>query len=78
MNSVTDKLMILKMKAKYGVRAFLYDENGDTNFISILIILGIVIALAAVFITFRNTITDWVSERMSSFFNDTGENSYGQ
>lgn len=37
-------------------------ERGDTNFISIIIILGIVILLAAVFLGFKDTIVEKVQE----------------
>lgn len=37
-------------------------ERGDTNFISILIILGIVILLAGVFLGFKQTIVTKVTE----------------
>ncbi len=37
-------------------------ERGDTNFISILIILGIVLALAAVFIGFKDQIVGKVQQ----------------
>ena len=40
----------------------LRSERGDTNFISILIILGIVLALAAVFIGFKDQIVAKVKE----------------
>lgn len=40
----------------------LRSERGDTNFISILIILGIVLALAAVFIGFKDQIIAKVKE----------------
>lgn len=37
-------------------------ERGDTNFISIIIILGIVVLLAAVFLGFKNQIVGKVQE----------------
>lgn len=37
-------------------------ERGDTNFISIIIILGIVILLAAVFLGFKTTIVQKVQD----------------
>ena len=38
------------------------EERGDTNFVSILIILGIVVLLAGVFIGFKDTIINKVKE----------------
>ena len=42
-------------------------ERGDTNFISILIILGIVVVLAGVFIGFKDQIVAKVTEIIESF-----------
>ena len=42
-------------------------ERGDTNFISILIILGIVLALAAVFIGFKDQIVNQVKAIVDGF-----------
>lgn len=37
------------LKAKAALEKMIADETGDTNFISIIVILGIVLGLAAVF-----------------------------
>ena len=42
-------------------------EKGDTNFISILIILGVVVLLSAVFLGFKDTIVARVQEIMDGF-----------
>ena len=49
------------------IRPRLTDERGDTNFISILIILGIVILLAGVFIGFKDQIITQVQNIISGF-----------
>ncbi len=43
------------------------EERGDTNFISIIIILGIVLILATVFIGFKDTIVEKVRTELNSF-----------
>lgn len=43
------------------------EERGDTNFISILIILGIVIILAGVFIVFKDQIVSQVQKIINGF-----------
>ena len=45
----------------------LRSEKGDTNFISILIILGVVVLLSAVFLGFKDTIVARVTEIMGTF-----------
>lgn len=42
-------------------------ERGDTNFISILIVLGVVIALAGVFLGFQEQIVGKVQEIINGF-----------
>ena len=43
------------------------DERGDTNFISILIILALVVILAGVFMRFKDLIVAQVEEQVNSF-----------
>lgn len=64
-----DKALInLKLKKE----AFLKDEKGDTNFISILVLLGIALALAGVFLAFKDQIIDWVDRNIGDFFGKSG------
>ncbi|MCI5655427.1 MAG: hypothetical protein SOT80_05670 [Candidatus Pseudoruminococcus sp.] len=44
------------------------DENGDTNFISIAIILVVVLVLAGVFIAFGNQILSWFNGTVANFW----------
>lgn len=55
------------IQTRLRVQDFLADERGDTNFISILIILGIVLAVALVFIAFKDQIVGAASEKVSAF-----------
>lgn len=48
-------------------KKFLKSEKGDTNFISILIILGIVILVATTFIGFKDKIVDMVEKIVDGF-----------
>ena len=57
----------ITVNAKAGFRKFMKDEKGDTNFISILIILGVVIALAGVFIGFKEDIVNEVNGIIEGF-----------
>lgn len=63
-----DKLNAMLIMAMIKVNAFFDDEKGDTNFISILVILGIALALAAVFLNYKNQILGWVDTNIGGFF----------
>lgn len=54
-------------RASSFLRTAVKDERGDTNFISILIILGIVIILAGLFIGFKDQIVVQVQNIISGF-----------
>lgn len=64
----------ITVNAKAGFRKFMKDEKGDTNFISILIILGVVIALAGVFIGFKDSIVSEVQGIVDGFTLSGGGN----
>lgn len=49
------------------IRSKLAEERGDTNFISILIILGVVIGLATLFMTFGEQIVSQVKGIVDGF-----------
>ena len=64
----------MSLRAYICIQNFFFDfknslksERGDTNFISIIIILGIVVVLAALFIAFKDNIVDKVKEMMNIF-----------
>lgn len=67
-----NKVNSLMIKTKLKVDSFLHDEKGDTNFISILVILGIVLALAAVFLAFKDQVISWVDTNIGDFFSKKG------
>lgn len=57
----------VELKVKQFVSSFKKSERGDTNFISILIILGVVILLATVFIGFKEEIVGQVEQIIDGF-----------
>lgn len=63
-----DKMNAMLIMAYVKVNAFIEDERGDTNFISILVLLGIALALAGVFLSFQEDIMEWVETNIGSFF----------
>ena len=56
-------------RLKAGIYNFLHDENGDTNFISIIIVLGIVLALVVIFRGYIKDILDKISGNITKFKN---------
>ena len=58
--------------AKIRVDSFLNHEEGDTNFISILVLLGIALALASVFLGLKDQVLEWVDTNVGDFFNQNG------
>ena len=57
----------LYVKMMNKLQEVVNDEQGDTNFISVLIILGIVVVLAGVFMTFKDKIVGQVNNIVSGF-----------
>ncbi len=64
---VKETIIANAMRTKLAVNDFMESERGDTNFISILIILGIVILLAGVFIGFKDQIVEMVQGIIDNF-----------
>ncbi|WP_407721614.1 hypothetical protein [Ruminococcus sp. JE7B6] len=63
-------LNYLGFRAKNAFIRFIKKENGDTNFISIIIILAIVMVVAAIFIGFREQIVNWVTTTFGQAFGE--------
>lgn len=57
------KALALKDRAKNALK----NEDGDTNFLSIIIILAIVLVVAILFITLKDKIVDLVEKAWSDF-----------
>lgn len=62
----------LYVQATSAWRSFRQNERGDTNFISILIILAIVLVLAGMFMLFGRSIMTTVTQRVTDFINGLG------
>ena len=67
MNKIEKAMIGIYCKMYNGFNKVMKDEKGDTNFISILIILGIVIIVAGVFIVYFYHIVYLVSVQMKIF-----------
>lgn len=67
MNKIEKAMIGIYCKMYNGFNKVMKDEKGDTNFISILIILGIVIIVAGVFITYKDKLVDQVDKQIQKF-----------
>lgn len=67
MNNISTKAALFLFDAKSIVK----EENGDTNFISIIIILAIVLLVAVAFMIFKDQIIGWFNGTTKTFFDQT-------
>ena len=56
-------LKLMALSAKCALRRFFTKENGDVNVVSIVVLIGIAVALA---IIFRNTISDLIGQLLET------------
>ena len=82
MNNISTKaaLFLFDAKSKFGkakdylgrkAKSIVKEENGDTNFISIIIILAIVLLVAVAFMIFKDQIIGWFNGTTKTFFDQT-------
>lgn len=69
MQKLKNKLHELEFKIYSGLYNLMKKEDGDTNFISIAIVLVIVLAVAIIFIGFKDEIMGVVEDKMEEFMN---------
>ncbi len=72
MEKLNRKLLGAYVRATTAVKSFIHGERGDTNFISILIILGIVVVFAGLFLTLGKDVFATMTESIKKFFEDIG------
>lgn len=72
LDAIQSKLTQLYCKAATDLYYAKNSEQGDTNFISIIIILAIVIIVAGVFIGFKDQIVKAVDKIVDDFVNQLG------
>ncbi len=67
LDAVNAKLLAIYVAIQTSLYFFKNEERGDTNFISISIILAIVVILVATFLGFRDQIMSVVSDKVNKF-----------
>ena len=69
MKKLANKIEKSLIRAKVAMNNLLAEERGDTNFLSIAIILVVVLVLAVVFIGFGNRLLPKMREKIEDVFN---------
>ena len=73
MKKIKEKIEQALISAKLAMTRFASEERGDTNFLSIAIILVVVLALAVVFIAFGDELTGMLGESTEELFDALGK-----
>ena len=66
------KSMSLSHRVKQGIKKLMTEEDGDTNFISIIIVLIIVVGIALLIIAFKDTLAEKFREVTDDFLAKLG------
>lgn len=69
MNKINEMLIMMQIKVMCAIEDFKNDERGDTNFISMMIIIGIVVVLAGLFLTLGRSVMTSITGKVTSFIN---------
>lgn len=69
MKKIQDMMTKMQIKAFCAVQNFKNSERGDTNFVSMLIIIGIVVVLAGLFLTLGKDVMTSISQKVKDFIN---------
>ena len=67
MKKIQNWMTKMQVKAICAVQDFKNSERGDTNFVSMLIIIGIVVVLAGLFLTLGKDVMASISQKVKSF-----------
>ena len=65
MNKISEMINLAIMKMMLMIESFSEEDRGDTNFISIAIILVVVLGLAVIFIGFGDSLTTGLTDAIN-------------
>ena len=68
MKKIMNKIQLALLRTKLNAESIINDQRGDTNFISIAIILVVVLAVAVAFIAFKDQILQKFTEATQDLF----------
>ena len=69
MKKINEMLTRLHIKVACAIADFKESERGDTNFVSMLIIIGIVVVLAGLFLTLGKEVMASIGQKVRQFIN---------
>ena len=69
MKKIEKMLIALQTKAYCAFDEFKNSERGDTNFVSMLLIIGIVVVLAGLFLTLGKEVMTLIGNKVKTFIN---------
>ena len=67
MDKLNGMLIRMQMKANQAVEEFKDSERGDTNFVSMLLIIGVVVVLAGLFLTLGKEVMNEITNKVKDF-----------
>ena len=72
MKKINEMLTKLQVKALCALSDFKDSERGDTNFVSMLLIIGIVVVLAGLFLTLGREVMTSIGQKVKDFIASLG------
>ena len=70
MSAINMFCLAVIFRVKNAVYGFMHDEKGDTNFVSMAIIIAIVIVIAGLFLTLGQGVMKTITQGIKNFFTD--------
>ena len=67
MKKLNNMIIVVKNNVYQAMEEFKTSERGDTNFVSMLLIIGIVVVLAGLFLTLGEEVMEAISEKVKDF-----------
>ena len=71
MTRLDDMILATKIRGEKALDRFFHEENGDTNLISMLILIAVAVFLASAFKTVGKNILELVGQKVTTFINST-------
>ena len=66
MKKIKEKIQSALLRGKMAMTRFVTEERGDTNFVSIAIVLVIVITVAIAFIALKDQVLGWLNQAIQN------------